>query len=114
MVHVPGLLAEPARGMLLIFQLITTWHVLIDLHGKDYGELVQVYFLLNVVQSSYFFLPGKRPFVCDVCGSTFSQLTHVRTHKSTVHEGKCSIFDPFLFPLGFIILISRSCFPGSL
>lgn len=50
-------------------------------------------------ENLHYRVSGRRPFVCDACGSTFAQLSSLKSHKSSVHEGKFSIFGLWYFAL---------------
>lgn len=36
-----------------------------------------------------FLCPGKKPYICDVCGKAFSRKGHIKGHIAAVHDGTC-------------------------
>lgn len=58
--------------------------------NKERCVIIMPVVCLCRLDCSCFIISGKRPFVCDICGSAFSQRASLRTHISSVHEGKSS------------------------
>lgn len=38
------------------------------------------------------YFSGERPFICELCGNSYTDIKNLKKHKTKVHSGKCLCF----------------------
>lgn len=39
---------------------------------------------------------GERPFICELCGNSYTDIKNLKKHKAKVHSGECMCLKPAL------------------